>query len=104
MTKMTWNEALEYLRDYNRKYGYRCGGNPIKKHCTVVAVLKPEAMIDPNADEAHRTYVFTNENKAVLDGMMGYSIFATNMGTKGCERIEHLYDKDVEYCYIKSED
>ena len=103
MQTMKWSEALEYLREYNRRHGFRQGNTP-DKYCVMVAVLKPEAMIDKNADEDHRTYTFNNNNKAVLDGMIGYSIFATNKGTKGCERIEHLMDKDVEYCYVKSED
>ena len=103
MQKMSWNETLEYMRDYNRKHGFKCGYSA-DKYCVAVAVLKPEAMIDPNADEAHRTYIFNNDNKALLDGMGGYSIFAQNQGTKNLERIEHLSNNMVEYCYIKSED
>lgn len=104
MEKMKWSEAISYLREYNRKHKYRCGGPNIDKHCVMVAVVKPEAMIDPNANEARRTYVFNNENKALLDGMGGYSIFAQNQGTKYLERIEGFSDNIVEYCYIKSED
>ena len=103
MNKMSWNEAFDYMRQYNDRRGYKVGNRPTK-FCNMIAVLKPSAMIDPNEPEENRTYTFNNDNKAFISGMLGYSVFARNKGTGSLERIEDVKNEDVEYVYIESEE
>ena len=108
--KMTWREAVTYMREYNRKHGFKCG-NPPDKFVTIVAVMKPESFTKEYSLE-ERSYAFSNDNKAFLDGMGGYSIFSYCLdGIDNGVRLEGYVDEEggggvwkVDYCYIKSED
>ena len=109
MQRMTYNEAAEYLRQYNRDHGYTIKGT--ETHCTMVAVIAQESFTQEYSLEA-RSYIFTNDNKAFIDGQLGYSIFADAMdGSDNGVRLEQYLEDEgnpggwkVEYCYILKED
>ena len=107
--KLTYNEAKEYLTEYNKEHGYTSKGTDT--HCTMVAVISEDSFKDEYSLE-ERSYVFTNDNKAFIEGQMGYSIFADSLdGSDRNVRIEQYLEEEgnkggwkVEYCYILKED
>lgn len=108
MEHMTWYEAKKYLTEYNRKYNVETKGRT-EKTCKMVAVISEDSFEKEYSLE-ERSYIFTNDNKAFIDGMGGYSIFSYSMdGSDIGVRLE-LYVEGakpswkVEYCYILSED
>ena len=109
MQKMTWFEATEYLRNYNKEHGYTTKGT-MDCICHMVAVISEDSFTQPYTLE-ERSYEFTNDNKAFLNNY-GYSIFAnsldgTDLGVRLEMYVENEGNKDgwkVDYCYIKSED
>ena len=108
MQKMTWFEAKEYLKNYNKQRGYTSKGT-MNEFCRMVAVISEDTFTQPYTLE-ERSYEFTNDNKAFLDNL-GYSIFATSLDGTDFVRLENYLadegNKDgwkVEYCYIKQED
>ena len=115
MDKLTYQEAAEYLRNFNRKYGYTTKGN-MDHICTMVAVITSSSFTDANGKIVpysleSRSYAFTNCNKAFIDGQIGYSIFADSLDhTDSCRLEQYLVDEKggpdgwiVDYCYIKDE-
>ena len=112
MNKMTWKEATEYMREYNRKHGVKTPGIT-DKHCVMVAVMKNKGFNRDDYTEEERSYVFNNDNKAFIDGMLGYSIFSANLVDPDIDRprLERYVEEEgyggpweVDYVYIKSED
>ncbi len=108
MKKISWEEAKEYLRNFNRERGYEVGnvGNEIAH----VAVVFTADSFQTEYSEESRTYIVPSNNKAFIEGMMGYSIFASCLdGTDKCVRIEGYMASErggedgwkVDYCYIK---
>ena len=106
MEKLTWSEAKRYLIDFNRRYNHKTKGGP-EHICVMVAVIKPECF-DKEYTLKERSYAFNNDNKAFIDGMGGYSIFAGSLdGSDPCVRLEQYVeygDWEVDYCYIQKED
>ena len=110
MERMSWREAKEYMRNYNRKNGVKTLGTT-NKFCTMVAVMKNKGFDRDDYTDEERSYVFNNDNKAFIDGMLGYSILSANLAEpKDRPRLERYIDKEfdgpwtVDYVYIKSED
>jgi len=111
MERMTWQEAKEYMRNYNCKNGVTTPG-VTDKFCTMVAVMKNKGFNRDDYTDEERSYVFTNDNKAFIDGMLEYSIFSANLvyPTTDRPRLERYIDEEyggpwtVDYVYIKSED
>ena len=109
MEQMNWHEAAHYMREYNRKINNRTKGTTDKR-CVMVAVISEDSFTQEYTLE-ERSYEFTNDNKAFIDGMGGYSIFASSLDGSDHVRLEQ-YLKDegikdgwkVDYVYIKSED
>lgn len=108
MERMTWYEAKHYLTEYNRKRCIRSKGI-CENICQMVAVISEDSF-DQKYSLEERSYVFTNDNKAFIDGMGGYSIYAGSMdGSDPCVRLEAYVEGPkpmwrVEYCYILKED
>ena len=115
---MTWKEAKEYMRKFNRDNNYSRDNRP-ERFVTIVAVMKNKGFkrtdltacggLSAGCFFLERSYEFTNDNKAFLDGMLGYSIFADAIdGTDDCVRLDCYVEEDniweVDHCYIKSED
>lgn len=106
MRKMTWAEATAYLKEFNRERGYKTKGTA--EHTTVIAVFTEDSFDKPYPLES-RSYAFTNDNKAFIDGQLGYSIFASAIdGSDPCVRLEQYVEDEgnpggwkVDYCYIK---
>lgn len=107
MEKYTWEEAKEYLREYNKKNGFKCGNLPTKI-CRMVAVMKNKGFNRDDYTDEERSYVFSNNNKAFLDGMLGYSIHASCLLGEDYPRLDYLVEEnktwEVDYCYLLSED
>lgn len=108
MEKMTWPEAVKYLRDYNRKHNITSKGDG--PNCEMVAVISEDSFNRSYTLE-ERSYVFSNHNKAFMPNMCDYSIFANSLdGSDRGVRLEiyittgSKYEWKVDYCYIKSED
>lgn len=110
MEKMNWFEARRYMREFNKKHNVTTKGLNSSK-CIMVAVISEDSFNQAYTLE-ERSYMFSNDNKAFLPGMGGYSIYADSLdGSDRGVRFE-LYVKqenlggewNVEYCYIKSED
>lgn len=105
-----WSEASEYLCRYNREHGIKSKGCA-EYICEMVAVITEDSF-DQEYSLESRSYVFTNDNKAFIDGMGGYSIFANSLdGSDPGVRLERYLEDEgnpggwkVDYCYIKSED
>ena len=107
MERMSYEDAKDYLRKFNREHGYTTKGTD--EHTTVVAVITEDSFKEKYPLEA-RSYAFTNDNKAFIDGQLGYSIFAGSLdGSDPCVRLENYLEAEgitngwkVEYCYIKN--
>lgn len=103
--KMSWNEARQYLINFNYQHDIRSKGAG-KACCIMVAVIKQESFAAPYTEE-ERSYRFSNHNKGFITPNLGNSIFADCLdGTDPCVRIDRYIDDgvwDVDYCYIKSE-
>lgn len=110
MERMAWFEAKEYMREFNRSHNIRSKGSEGPK-CIMVAVITEDSFDKPYTLE-ERSYAFSNDNKAFIDGMSGYSIFSNCLDGKDLGvRLEMYLEAEgnkggwkVEYCYIKSED
>ena len=108
MERMQWYEAKRYLTEYNRKYNIRSKGTR-ENICQMVAVISADSFNKEYTLE-ERSYVFTNDNKAFIDGMGGYSIFSSSLdGSDIGVRLEQYVEGPnpawrVEYCYILKED
>ena len=110
MDKMDWYEAKQYLINYNKKHGNTSKGC-MDHICRMIAVISEDSFKEPYTLE-ERSYEFTNDNKAFIDGMGGYSIFSNSLdGTDKGVRLEYYLEDEgnkdgwkVDYCYIKSED
>lgn len=103
--KMTWGEAVRYLRDYNKKHGIQTKGADDLK-CTMVAVITQGSFNNAYSEES-RSYRFTNLNKAFLPNCSSNSIFADSLDGEDCGvRIDYYIPNtwEVEYCYIESEE
>ena len=105
---MTWEEATEYMRKFNRNNNYSRDNRP-ERFVTIVAVMKNKGFKRKDLTDEERSYAFTNDNKAFLDGMLGYSIFANAIdGTDDGVRLDYYVEEagiwEVDHCYIKSED
>ena len=114
MQRYTWEEAKKYMVDFNRKHGFRHGNTPTKgdPECQIVAVMKNKGFNRNDYTEQERSYVFTNNNKAFLDGMIGASIWSYNLvnpeDNSDTPRLDDYIDYEhiweVDYCYILKED
>ena len=109
MQRLDWYEAKEYLKEFNRQHGYECGNSNCKETAHIVVVFTQDSFTKEYSEES-RSYIVSSDNKAFLDGMSGYSIYASSLdGTDPCVRLEGYMaaehcGKDgwkVEYCYIK---
>ena len=107
MQKITWGEAKEYLRNFNRENGYGCGKGSCDKIVNVVVVFTENSFTKPYDLEAS-SYRVCNDNKAFLDGMCGYSIYGSSLdGSDVCVRLEGYMELEhggkngwkVDYCY-----
>lgn len=110
--RMTWEEAVRYLTEFNQRYNITTkGGGP--QTCTVVAVIANESLYHPDnipfTDE-QRSYAFTNHNKFFIPSNIGNSIFADCLdGNDIGIRLDWYINPGVagswkvEYCYIKEE-
>lgn len=107
MERMTWYEAKHYLTEYNRKHNTVRKNGMCENICKMVAVISEDSF-DKEYTLEERSYIFTNDNKAFIDDMGGYSIYARCMdGSDQGIRLERYVDYGnwkVEYCYILKED
>ena len=109
MQKLSWEEASEYLKNYNRKHGYKTKGT--KTHCYMVAVITEDSF-NKKYTLKERSYKFSNDNKAFIDGQLGYSIFSDSLdGIDRNVRLEYYLEEEgnengwkVDYCYILLEE
>lgn len=119
MEKLNWDEATAYLRKFNRDNGITSPGSCRDKKASIVVVIKQSSFeqegYKKDADgnyiqysELERSYLVQNDNKAFIDGMCGYSIFAVSLdGSDHCRLENYLKDEgvkngwEIEYCYIK---
>lgn len=109
MQRISWSEAKEYLREFNRQHGYGCGNSVCKETAHIVVVFTQDSFENEYSEES-RSYIVSSDNKAFLAEMGGYSIFASCLdGTDPCVRLENYMEAEyagkggwkVEYCYIK---
>lgn len=110
MDKLNWYAAKEYMKKYNDKNNIKSKGTT-NKYCVMVAVISEDSFEKEYTLE-ERSYRFTNDNKAFISGMGGYSIFADSLdGSDRGVRLEGYLEEEgnkngwkVEYVYIQSED
>lgn len=106
MQKLTWSDATDYLRRFNREHNIKSKGNEETAH--IVAVISEDSFTQEYSLEA-RSYLISSDNKAFIDGMGGYSIFASSLdgsdvGVRLEQYLEDEGNKDgwrIDYCYIK---
>lgn len=104
---MKFSELRKAMSDFNSKHGverkvctaYKEDGALIEMRGRVV--FKNEALVHEFPVE-ERTYEFSNYNKALTSGDLGYSIFAYCSADRSCMRIENMSDADFESAEIVS--
>ena len=102
---MKYSELRKIMSDFNSKHGverkvctkYKKDGTLI--HMTGRVVIKNSALIREFPVE-QRTYEFSNYEKALTGGDLGYSIFAMCKADNDCMRIENMSDSDFESAEI----
>lgn len=102
---MKYSELRKAMSNFNSKHGverkvctkYKEDGTLI--HMTGRVVIKNEALIHEFPVE-QRTYEFSNYEKALTGGDLGYSIFAHCIADDDCMRIENMSDADFESAEI----
>lgn len=109
MEKMTWHEAKEYMREFNKKHSVTSKGSdgPV---CAMIAVITEDSF-PKKYSLKERSYRFFNAEKAFISGMGGYSIFSCSLDGSDHARLERCLKEegnkdgwDVEYVYIERED
>ena len=108
MEKLSWREATNYLKAFNRDKGIKSKG--CSERVYIVAVISEESFNEKYSLE-ERSYIISNDNKAFIDGLGGYSIFANSLdGSDMGVRLEQYLEAEgvkggwkIDYCYIKSE-
>ena len=106
--KISYREAKEYLISFNKENNISSKGVSKDKHASIVVVVTEESFEEVYPLEG-RSYLVSHDNKAFMDNMGGYSIYAGSLDrTDPCVRLEgYLEDEGnpggwkVEYCYIK---
>lgn len=124
MEKMTWNEAVRYMKAYNREHKIddECVMRRQEKpKCEIVAVISEDSFNEKLSLE-ERSYAFSNYNSYFMP-RTGYSIRVTNEYMTNCSVVADSLDGSdlgvrldyylkefgnkvgwtVEYCYIKSD-
>lgn len=115
MERIDWYEAKEYLREFNRQHGYKRGNSICNETAHIIVVFTEDSFKDKDGNivpysEESRSYILSSDNKAFLDGMSGYSIYASCLdGTDPYVRLEEYMGAEhggskgwkVDYCYIK---
>jgi len=106
VTKITYDQMVRNLIDFNRINGVTSPGS-CKGEIKGVVVVSQD-----NWDEKYslgaRSYVVSSSNKAFIDGMCGYSIFASTLdGSDSC-RLENYLETErgswkIDYCYMLEE-
>ena len=102
--RMTWQEAVEYLIEFNKKHDIHTKGDKLAT-CVMVAVISKDSF-DREWSLESRSYAFSNHNKYFIPETLGSSIFADSLtGDDIGVRLEQYVPEDwkVEYCYIKEE-
>ena len=102
---MKFSELRKIMSDFNSKHGverkvctkYKKDGALIRM--TGRVVIKNSALIREFPIE-QRTYEFSNYEKALTGGDLGYSIFAMCKADNDCMRIESMLDSDFESAEI----
>lgn len=102
---MKFSELRKAMSDFNLKHGverkvctkYKEDGTLIRM--TGRVVIKNSALIREFPLE-NRTYEFSNYEKALTSGDLGYSIFAMCKADNDCIRIERMPDSDFESAEI----
>lgn len=104
-TRMTWQEAVQYLIEFNKKHDIHTKGSK-PATCVMVAVITKDSFRKEYTLK-ERSYAFTNHNKFFIPENLGNSIFADCLDGKdvGIRLEQHIrtLDWNVEYCYIKEE-
>lgn len=98
MEKMSYNEMTKAFCDFNRTHDHT------KEQIYAVVVLKAENWHEKKSLES-RSYKVSSDNKAFIDGMGGYSIFAENLDKTDYCRLDWYLDSEkglwaVDYCYM----
>ena len=102
MEKMTWGEACEYMRKWNREHGVTVKGTSKEDTIWAVAVISEDSFKQPYELKS-RSYAFSNDNKAFIPDMLGTSIFSYCLdGTDQGVRLDYyVHDSwKVEYVYF----
>lgn len=102
--KITWEELVTYLIQFNIKHGITAKGEK-PATCTAVAVID-QCSFNKEYSLESRSYIFSNHNKYFIPENGGMSIFASSLaGDDPCIRLEQYVPGSwkVEYCYIKEE-
>ena len=102
---MKYSELRKAMEDFNKKHGIeRKVCTKYKEDGTLVemtgrVVIKNSALVREFPVE-QRTYEFSNYNKALTSGDIGYSIFADCIADNDCMRIENFTNDDIEFAEI----
>ena len=106
MQRLDWYEAKEYLRNFNREH--KVVGKGQDETASIVVVITEDSFTE-NYPLESRSYEVSSSNKAFIDGMGGYSIYASSLdGTDPLVRLERYLEAEgnkggwkIDYCYIK---
>lgn len=102
---MKFSELRKQMSAFNKKHGIeRKACEKYKDDKSLIemkgrVVLSNKVMVK-EFSEKERTYEFSNYNKALTSGDLGYSIFAVCKATGDVARIERMSDKDIESAEI----
>ena len=104
MEKLTYSQFRDKMIEHNRNNR----GNEAANAIEGVVVITADSFSQEYSLEA-RSYGVSSNNKAFIDGMSGYSIFASSLdGSDPCVRLEAYLKEErggaagwkVEYCYF----
>lgn len=107
-THISYYEMVQKFREFNRRNGITSKGCR-KGDIKGVVVLSSDNWPDRDYSLESRSYVISSDNKAYIDGMGGYSIFAESLdGSDSCRLEQYLEtergDWKIDYCYMLEEE
>lgn len=104
---MKYSQLKQQMREFNAKHGIeRKVDEKFTKDGALICmrgriIIKSSALRqDMTFTEAQRTYEFSNYEKALTGGDLGYSIFAHCPADNDCMRIERMTDEEIESAEI----
>lgn len=108
MQKLNWQEAKDYLYNYNKEHNITSKGSGEESAHIIIVIT--EDSFDQQYSLDARSYRISSDNKAFIAGMGGYSIYGSSLdGSDRNVRLERYLEEEgnpkgwkIDYCYIEN--